>query len=156
MTSGIDVASSLTNIQNNTTQINAQKNAKTAGTDSMGQDAFLQLLMAQMQNQDPLNPTDSNTMMAQEASFSQLNELQTLNKTVSSGNEMMQASSLIGKDVSLTDPNNANNTISGTVSAATLDSTGANVIVNGSPYPMSSIVGIQNASTSTNTGTSGG
>jgi len=149
MISPSSISSSITSLQNNTAAVNAKANSSTAGSSSMGQSAFLQLLMAQMQNQDPMNPTDSNTMLQQEAEFSQLNQLQTLNSTVSSGNQMMQASSLIGKDVSLTDPNNAKNTISGTVSAATISSTGASVVINGNTYPLSSIVGIQNTSTKT-------
>jgi flagellar basal-body rod modification protein FlgD len=36
---------------------------------------FLQLLVAQMQNQDPLNPTDSTTFVAQLAQFSDLEQV---------------------------------------------------------------------------------
>jgi flagellar basal-body rod modification protein FlgD len=35
-------------------------------------DAFLQLLVAQLQNQDPLNPTDTNSMMQMETEMSTL------------------------------------------------------------------------------------
>ena len=125
MTSSIDINSSLTTLQSNTAVVQAAKNAKTAGSSDMGQDAFLQLLMAQLKNQDPLNPTDSNQFMSQQAQFTQISELQKLNKSVASSNQMMQASTLIGKDVSLTDPNDATKTISGTVSVkeASTDST---------------------------------
>jgi flagellar basal-body rod modification protein FlgD len=37
--------------------------------------AFLQLLVAQIQNQDPLNPTDSTQFLSQLTSFSQLEQL---------------------------------------------------------------------------------
>ena len=46
--------------------------ARTDTGGSLGQDAFLKLLVAQMQNQDPMQPEDSGQMMSQLASFSQV------------------------------------------------------------------------------------
>ena len=43
---------------------------------------FLQLLVAQIKNQDPMNPTDSTTFMTQLAQFSDLEQLISLNNTV--------------------------------------------------------------------------
>ena len=67
------------------------------GTSELGKDAFLQLLVCQMKNQDPLNPQDDTQFVAQLATFSQLEQLQNLNATY----EKSQAFSLIGKDVIL-------------------------------------------------------
>jgi flagellar basal-body rod modification protein FlgD len=54
------------------------------GTSALGNEQiFLQLLVAQIQNQDPLNPTDSTTFMTQLAQFSDLEQLVSLNTTVS-------------------------------------------------------------------------
>ena len=39
------------------------------------EDTFLQLLVAQIKNQDPTNPTDSVTFLTQLAQFSQLEQL---------------------------------------------------------------------------------
>lgn len=140
----------LIDMVNNTAKVQAEKNAQTSGNSDLGQDAFLQLLMAQMKNQDPLNPTDSSQFMSQQAQFTQISELQKLNKSVSSSNQMMQASSLIGKQVNLTDPNNATNVISGVVSAALFDSSGTSIMVNGNTYPMSNVLSIENVSTESN------
>jgi len=41
-------------------------------TDVLGKDDFLQLLVTQLQNQDPLNPMDSTEFTAQLAQFSSL------------------------------------------------------------------------------------
>ena len=41
---------------------------------------FLTLLVSQLQNQDPLNPTDSNTFVSQLTSYSQLEQLIDINK----------------------------------------------------------------------------
>ena len=52
--------------------------ADTKGTTDLGKDAFLQLLVCQMQNQDPMNPNSDTEYVAQLAQFSQLEQLQNL------------------------------------------------------------------------------
>lgn len=77
----------------------------TAKTDSLGKDDFLHLLVAQLQNQDPLNPSDSTEFTAQLATFSSLEELQNISATlegVSSSQSVMtnsQAVDYIGKRI---------------------------------------------------------
>ena len=45
-------------------------------TDPLGSEStFLTLLVSQLQNQDPLNPTDSNEFVSQLTGFSQLEQL---------------------------------------------------------------------------------
>lgn len=63
-----------------------------ASTDSLAnQEAFLQMLIAQIQNQDPLNPTDGVQFLTQLSQFSQLEQtigiredLQTIETALSS------------------------------------------------------------------------
>jgi len=71
----------------------------------MGKDDFLSLLVAQLQNQDPLNPSDSTEFTAQLAQFSSLEQLQNINDTLA-GFEVyqstlnnIQSSNFIGKTV---------------------------------------------------------
>ena len=56
------------------------------GNNSLGQltneNTFLQLLVAQIQNQDPLNPTDSVQFVGQLVSFSQLEQLLNINQNL--------------------------------------------------------------------------
>jgi flagellar basal-body rod modification protein FlgD len=143
----INTSDALIDIANSTTKVRAEKAAQSAGKSDLDQDAFLQLLMAQMKSQDPLNPMDSSQFLSQQAQFTQISELQKLNKSVSSSNQMIQASSLIGKQVGLTDPNNPDNIISGTVSEAKINSKGASVLVNGNEYPLDSILSVKEADT---------
>ncbi|MER3425235.1 MAG: hypothetical protein C4293_20425 [Nitrospiraceae bacterium] len=49
-----------------------------ARSGQLGQDDFLKLLITQLQNQDPLKPTDSDTFISQAAQFSQLEQLSKL------------------------------------------------------------------------------
>ena len=72
---------------------------------TMGKDEFLKLLVAQLQNQDPLNPQDPTAFTAQLAQFSQLEQLTNANTNLSSlvkSNQSVQqlsAFSLIGRTV---------------------------------------------------------
>ena len=75
--------------------------AKAAG-DTLGYDAFLKLLMAQMQNQDPMEPMNSSDYVAQLATFSQVAKTIELKDNVAdllSTVRMQQAEGLIGKTV---------------------------------------------------------
>lgn len=71
--------------------------SKTNKNSSLDKQAFLQLLVAQMKYQDPLEPTSNTEYIAQLATFSQLEETQNLRLT----NEIGQASDLVGKYVIL-------------------------------------------------------
>ena len=48
----------------------------------MGKDQFLKLLIAQLQNQDPMNPMQGDQMASQLAQFSSLEQLQQINTTL--------------------------------------------------------------------------
>lgn len=62
---------------------------------SLDKEAFLQLLVAQMKYQDPLEPTSNTEYISQLATFSSLEEMQNLNSTM----EAAQATNLVGKTV---------------------------------------------------------
>lgn len=66
---------------------NAQNNTIFQDKSSLDKDAFLKLLVTQLQNQDPLNPMDDKEFISQMAQFSSLEQMENLNKTVSSGND---------------------------------------------------------------------
>jgi flagellar basal-body rod modification protein FlgD len=71
----------------------------------LGKDAFLTLLLTQLQNQDPFNPMEDTEMTAQLAQYSQLEQLTNLNTNVESMSGYIQAQNqfqtltLIGKEV---------------------------------------------------------
>lgn len=98
----------------------ASQVASNSGTSnsSLDKDAFLQLLVAQMQYQDPLQPTSNTEYMAQLAQFSTVEELQNLDTTF--GNS--QAMNLTGQYVILNVPDAAGNInqVSGLVDYVTL------------------------------------
>ncbi|EKT4465857.1 flagellar hook assembly protein FlgD [Pseudomonas putida] len=79
--------------------------AEPADKNALGKDAFLQLLVTQMQHQNPLDPQDNSEFVAQLAQFSSLEGITTLNSTVNSiagalgSSQALQASSLVGRSV---------------------------------------------------------
>lgn len=77
----------------------------TTGTQTLGQDDFLTLLIAQLQNQDPLNPTDATEFTSQLAQYSQLEQLFNLNDAMdeltvtTTKSQNISALNLIGQEV---------------------------------------------------------
>lgn len=74
---------------------------KKVGTDSLGKQEFLQLLVAQMQYQDPLEPTSNTEYISQLATFSQVEQLENLNASYTN----TQAFSLVGQTVTVSSTN---------------------------------------------------
>ena len=76
-----------------------------SGGQTLGEDDFLQLLVTQLQNQDPTNPQDNSAFVAQLAQFSSLQGIQTLNTSVNNiassftSSQALQASSMVGRSV---------------------------------------------------------
>ena len=68
-------------------------------------DMFMRLLLAQIENQDPLKPTDQTDFVAQLAQFSSLEGIQNLNSSVEDigamyrSSQALQATALVGREV---------------------------------------------------------
>src|SRR5271167_2069376 len=79
--------------------------ASAAGGTTLGGTDFLTLMLAQLKNQDPTSPVDSNTFLSQLASLSEVQGITQLNSSFSTmsnsliSNQAMQASSLLGHQV---------------------------------------------------------
>lgn len=71
--------------------------ADKGGSSSLDKDAFLQLLVAQMKYQDPLEPTDNTAYISQLATFTQLEETQNMQAAL----QEMEGNALVGKQVIL-------------------------------------------------------
>ena len=83
----------------------ALKQPEKKADDGLGQDAFLELMLTQLQHQDPLNPMESGDFLSQMAQFGTVNgitELQSSFSTLASSlqsNQALQASTMVGNTV---------------------------------------------------------
>lgn len=79
--------------------------AITTQNDAGSADRFLKLLVAQMRNQDPLNPMDNAQVTSQMAQINTVNGIEKLNRTVEGLSsqfiqlQALQGASLVGRDV---------------------------------------------------------
>jgi len=117
----------------------------TSGLDGgLGRDMFLQLLMAQMQHQDPLEPMDNSDMIAQLAQFSSLEQMNALNESFEdfSGNldqlNFISAGSLLGREVTGIDTEG--NPIAGTVTAVGMNGSLIYLTVDGRQMSMAGVL----------------
>ncbi|WP_042471925.1 flagellar hook assembly protein FlgD [Bacillus ndiopicus] len=75
------------------------------GNSALGKDAFLQLLITQLQNQDPTNPMNDREFIAQMAQFSSLEQMQNMTKAIEvlvesqQQTQLMSYTTFIGKEV---------------------------------------------------------
>lgn len=68
----------------------------------MGKNDFLNLLVTQLKNQDPLQPMDAREMVSQLAQFSALEQMQNLNQQTTNSrqeNAVMQSAGLVGQNM---------------------------------------------------------
>ncbi|MCX7079394.1 MAG: flagellar hook assembly protein FlgD [Pseudomonas sp.] len=108
-TSGLTLNQILANSSKTTTTSTtdglAAATGSATGNKALGKDAFLQLLVTQLKNQNPLSPQDNGAFVAQMAQFSSLEGITKLNDSVTSlsssykSSQALQASSLVGRSV---------------------------------------------------------
>ena len=111
---------------------------------NLGKQDFLKLLMAQLQNQDPLKPMDDSQMIAQMAQFSALESMQNLTSVIQQSSNMqtvIQAGALIGKYIQAVDVDGS--TTTGAVTGVTFESNNGmetpTLLVNGKDVDYSTI-----------------
>lgn len=78
-----------------TTSQASLENTSKSSNDGMDKDSFLQLLVAQMKYQDPLEPTSNTEFVSQYAQFSQVEQMQNMAGSM----DLQRASSLVGEEV---------------------------------------------------------
>lgn len=100
------MVSAVTNPSTSTAATPASSNSTAANMDpAQSQDRFLKLLVAQLNNQDPMNPMDNAQMTTQLAQINTVSGIQQLNQTVTSmvnqfsALQMLQGANLVGHEV---------------------------------------------------------
>lgn len=115
---------------------------------SLDKDAFLKLLVAQLQYQNPLDPSDPTQFMAQTAQFTMVEKLQDVadqTKSATIAQKLSTASGLIGKQVTYIDDGVEK---SGVVASARLTDTTTLLHVGDADVDLELVLGVSPAPTS--------
>jgi len=110
----------------------------------LDQDTFLKLMVAQLRNQDPMNPTDSSQFLAQTAQFTSLEKLeQVADQSAQAFAAQMAfgASGMVGKAITYTDADGAEAT--GTVASVRFGPSGPLLDVDGAEVALDKVVGLK-------------
>ena len=115
---------------------------------SLTQQDFLKLLVAQLTQQDPLNPKSDMEMIPQMVSFSQLEQSKSMQSDIASlrtQQEILQANSLLGRTVEIQDGSSAG--VTGQVSAVQMVEGTPKLVVNGRRYDLGDLLRITSTAT---------
>ena len=116
---------------NGTREEESVKTKKTSGN-TLDKEAFLKLLVAQMQYQDPLEPTSNTEFIAQYAQFSQVESLQNMSANM----DLQRASGLVGKEVYVRTDTGY---VQGKVDYVSFEGGKAYVYINEEAYPLDEV-----------------
>lgn len=116
---------------------------------TLNQNDFLQLLVAQIQYQDPMNPQSNTDMAAQLAQFTSLQQATQSSASLA----MIQANTLVGTTVTL--QVDSTHTTNGVVTGVVLNNGTPQITVNGTNYNLNQITSITPPPASSTSGTTG-
>ena len=160
----MSVTSEITSMQNQTAFYKLQESKNTTGAsiqDVNDSNMFLTLMLQQLQNQDPTEPTDNTEWLAQLAQYSSLEQMAKMNDNLnncmqyvssiyndmSTGAEITQTLSLIGKEVTLKDPEDPAgvNKITGKVTEASFEDGSGKIKVGDKYYSIAYILNVKDS-----------
>ena len=121
-------------VESNSAASIAEEKKRAQASNTLDKDAFLQLLVAQLKYQDPLEPTSNTEYISQYATFSELEQMQNMSASM----DLFRASSLVGETVLLKvkDSQGRETTVQGNVDYVVYEKNKAYLSVNGDLYSM--------------------
>jgi flagellar basal-body rod modification protein FlgD len=124
-----------TGTTNTTAATNTTATNSSSGSLPITQNQFLQMLMTELQNQNPMNPNSSDPMsfvteLAQFTQVEQETDTAESTATIATGQTTASAVSLLGHNVNYTDPTTGA-TDTGTVQSVDITSSGPTLTING-------------------------
>ena len=158
----MSVTSEITSMQNQTAfyKLQESKNATSASIQDVNDsDMFLTLMLQQLQNQDPTEPTDNTEWLSQLAQYSSLEQMTKMNDNLNNcmqyvssiyndmatNSEITQTLSLIGKEVTIKDPDDpaGTNKITGKVTEASFEDGTGKIKVGDKYYSIAYILNVK-------------
>jgi flagellar basal-body rod modification protein FlgD len=129
--------------------------ASTSTLNSVNSDTFLKLLVSQLENQNPDNPTDPTQFLSETASFEEVQQLTALSTDMTSlvgAQQSSAATSMLGQQVAGTDA--SGNPVSGIVTGVQLGSSGPILSIGNDSVPFSAVTAVTIPGSSPGTGSS--
>ena len=149
------VSNEIVNLQNQTAFAKTSEPASRTSTNDSNM--FLTLMLQQLQHQDPTEPTDNTEWLAQLAQYSSLEQMAEMNNglancmnyisalysDVTTNAEITQTLNLVGKEITIKDPDDESNLITGRVSEANFEDGTGKVKVGGKYYSIANIIAVK-------------
>jgi flagellar basal-body rod modification protein FlgD len=138
----MSAASSIASAYNAATSgVTSPDTASGGSSQTLTQNNFLQLLVAQMENQDPMDPESDTDMASQMAQFTSLTQTTAMSASLSA----LQANNLIGSTVSVS-TDSTGDTTSGVVTSVDLGAASSDgtpqIVINGTGYDLSTVLSV--------------
>jgi flagellar basal-body rod modification protein FlgD len=124
--------------------LNPTTEIRTTGKQALGVNDFLKLITVQLANQDPLKPMEDTQFISQMASFTSLEQMQTLSKDFASFTAQQKATGaqdLLGRNVTVS---SEAGDVTGLVSKITYSDGQALLSINGQDYDAAGITSVSN------------
>lgn len=125
------IHNTLARMESDTNRMNFERGRASLGSDTLDKNAFLQLLMAKLKMQDPLNPVKDADFMNQQAILTQVEKMDQLTKAMEKSSLVSQGSNLVGKRVDL---NDMGFTVNGVIDSVSFGDGSLGISVNGHTY----------------------
>ena len=121
-------------------QTSVAKSSEAYAKTEQNKDMFLQLLVAEVKNQDPLEPTSNTEWISQYATFSELEAM----TNMSASYDLSRASALVGKTaiVKVTSSDGETNVVQGKVDYVTYENGDALLSIGGSTYSLDDLYNV--------------
>ena len=123
----------MSTVMDATSAVSSSSADSTAAANVMSNDDFLNVLLTQLANQDPLEPMDNNQLMDQMATIQSMQ----ISTQLITSMELSQASGLIGKTVSGVSTDGLQ--VRGTVDSVTMAGSSVSLIVGGAKMPIANV-----------------
>lgn len=136
----MSIINTITRMEGETNRINFERGQRNMGSDRLDKQAFMQLLMAKLKLQDPLNPEKDADFMAQQAQLAQVEKMDDLVKVMQGNSLLSQAGTLVGKQVDVTEENGTVRT--GVIDSISISNGTAAASINGKNYSLNQIAKI--------------
>ncbi len=153
------ISSQITAMKNETAYAQNQQERTTGMKNDSN--VFLTLMLKQLENQDPTEPMDNTQWLSQLAQYSSLEQMTQMNSGLENcakyinamyddmmlNSEISQTLSMIGKDVTIQIPNEADpknpTVVTGNVTEASFESGSGQIKVNGNYYSIENVISIR-------------